>query len=56
MAFIRDWEKEAKQMTEEKRKEIIKALDVLDAWPMFRNEYAESGLQTIKTILEYTDD
>ena len=52
MAVGLDWINEIKKMSSDKKKKYDKAIEILMAWPMFKQEYGWTGLEMLKHFLE----
>lgn len=51
---IKQWEEEAKKLTEDQRKQLVSAIKTLQNWEVFDEHYDWTGYTTIGAILKHT--
>lgn len=49
---IRDWRKEVKSLTNKERIDFARAIEVLRTWEAFKREFSDTGIFTIKLMLD----
>ena len=49
----KDWMDEAAKLPEDVKKKYAEAIDVLLSWPMFKEEWGWTGVQSLRHILTY---